>query len=232
MEKVNYYHFSTSMDPNIVGDINRVEQNYQIEEFIDSENNNEERFDKYHYFDSDKHINNNLDITKFKTHDKAKMTDLMSTSFFPNKGYFASRYFVELLKGFHTEGIEILNCIISNNNKQYDYYLISTVGSEKYINIEKSTFGIFENEELIEEVKFSNSEELSNKSREIFFEKNILPDIIPLKVILTGSVDLFKSNLDMSVIISERLKNEIESKSLTGFDFHKFEMKTEFYEDF
>jgi len=85
---------------------------------------------------------------------------------------------------------------------------------------------------LTEEIKFSSQKELSDKSREIFFEKNILPEIVPLKVTITKPIDLFKSKLDMNIWVSERLKNKIEESGLTGFDFERSEVKTEFYEDF
>ncbi|NQY30685.1 MAG: hypothetical protein HRT69_14600, partial [Flavobacteriaceae bacterium] len=235
MKKINFYKLNYSIDLNVVGKIYRKELNYQIQEFVDAENTDEERFNLYGGGDSS-HISNELDMTKFKTHNNAIMTDLMSSSFFRKQGCFVSDRFVELLEKFNIEESKVLDCVITNKEKTYNYKILSVVATAENINLEKSIFRIIEdlvsNPEIKETgVKFNSLEGLADKTREVYFETDGEFKIEPITVILNKETDLFQSELDYKILISERLKNKIEESGLTGFDFERSEVKTEFYED-
>ncbi|WP_299769047.1 hypothetical protein [uncultured Dokdonia sp.] len=236
MNKINFYKLKYSIDLKIVGNIYNTELNYQIEEFIDNKNNDKERFDLYRGGDSD-HINSNIDMTVFKAHNNAIMTDLMSSSFFRQNGYFISNRFAELLKEFNIEESKLLDCTITNKQKKYSYKFLSIIATSKNINIENSTFRVIEDtayNPVIKEnnIKFNSLGDLADKTRETYFETNGEFKLEPIRVILNRSTDLFQSELDYTTLISERLKNKIEYEGLTGFDFERAKLKTEFYEDF
>lgn len=235
MKKVNYYHFSPSIEPKIIGNINDSEYNTQVDNFVDPENNDENRFDLYKGFNYYEHISKELDLTKFKTHNKTKMTDSMSTRFFSTDGFFISNKLSKLLNGFNLENNQLLDCVITNNDQKHNYYLLSFLDAKDIFDYKKSTFGIVSDLDKIDkdvELKFNNFEELKNKKKELYFETNGESRVAPLKITLTKKIDLFKSSLDKSILVSERLKNDIEKNKITGFDFKNRKTQTEFYEDF
>ncbi|MEP0265150.1 DUF1629 domain-containing protein [Dokdonia sp.] len=235
MKKISYYHLNHSIEPKIVGNINDSEYNTQVDNFIDPENNDENRFDLYKGFNYYEHISKKLDLTKFKTHNKAKMTDCMSTRFFSTDGFFISDKLSKLLNRFDLENSQLLDCLITNKDQHHNYYLLSFLDAKDIFNYKKSIFGIVSGLDKVDksiELKFNDSEELKNKKKELYFETNGENTITPLKIILTKNVDLFKSSIDKSILISERLKNDIEKNKITGFDFKNRKTQTEFYEDF
>lgn len=223
MKKVNYYKIDYSVDSKITGT-----NGSQIINFIDTENNSVERTNKYSYLGLN-HINPDIDFTKFKADDKAKMTDILSSDFFSSY-YIISEKFKKTIEKFTFHNIIFLESIITLKNEKYIYFIVSIIETVDIVNFLKTTFITDRLSPALrkggEVTRVNSNDDYSLKSSQIWNEKGFGYGLIPTKVVLNFMSDFVKLPFGIT-IISERLKQKIEKEKLTGVVFE--EINIEFY---
>lgn len=223
MKKVNYYKIDYSVDSKITGT-----NGSQIINFIDTENNSVERTNKYSYLGLN-HINPDIDFTKFKADDKAKMTDILSSDFFSSY-YIISEKFKEIIEKFTFHNIIFLESIITLKNEKYIYFIVSIIETVDIVNFLKTTFITDRLSSALrkggEVTQVNSNDDYSLKSSQIWNEKGFGYGLIPTKVVLNFMSDFVKLPFGIT-IISERLKQKIEKEKLTGVVFEETDI--EFY---
>jgi hypothetical protein len=105
---------------------------------------------------------------------------------------------------------------------QFDGNLISNEIRTKYIEWNKS---IFQNPIDEEYLSINSLQEFIDKYRSIMKMSKYDKSIIPKKVVLNQTFDLFPLHVENSSphIISERLKGAIETMGITGFEFSELD---------
>jgi len=229
MKKLKYYRLNSSNNQDEIGFIYAQEVIYQINDFIDAENNTEERFEAYgNIFGS---INEELDLTKFKALDKAYMTDLMYSRFFWHECFYSQK-FAKLSKNFIVENSKLIPCNVHHRQNTHDYFLMQIEETNLMVDFEKSEFAIFD--DLKETFKHVYEEKVTEDSfwdisRKIIADSENKLAIKPWKIILNKPSDLFNLELNGKIYISHRFKEAIEKEKLTGFEFTEQPLKVEFY---
>src|SRR4051812_36210901 len=94
MKKYKFYCLSYSVGREKTG-VNGL----QINGFIDSKNDSVKRTNKYQAFYRD-FLGDDFDLKKFSADTKAIPTDVLSSSYLDQNGFFVSTAFVELLSSF------------------------------------------------------------------------------------------------------------------------------------
>ncbi|MGH1383503.1 hypothetical protein [Kordia sp.] len=229
MEKLKYYRLNNSTDENEIGFIYAQDVIYQINDFIDAENNTEKRFEAYSDFFGS--INEELDLTKFKALDQANMTDLMYSRFFWHECFYSQK-FTELYKNFIVENSKLIPCKVHHKKNIHDYFLMHIEETNVMVDFEKSEFAIFD--DLKESFKHVYEEKVTEDSfwdisRKIIADSENKLAIKPWKIVLNKPSDLFNLELNGRFYISNRFKEAIEKEKLTGFEFSEEPLKVEFY---
>lgn len=225
MKKVNYYRINYSVDKKITGT-----KDSQIINFIDPENNSVERTKNYSYIGLN-HIDSSLDFTKFKTDDKAKKTDILSSNFFSSY-HIISEKFKKIIEHFTFHNIIFLDSVVTFKNDKYNYFILSIIETIDIVNFSKSTFILDRFSPALrfggDIIEVTSNDDYSLKSSKIWDEKGFGYGLIPTKIILNYMSDLVKLPFGIT-IISENLKQKIEEEKLTGIVFEETDI--EFYLD-
>ncbi len=166
-------------------------------------------------------------LPSYKLNFRAKQTDMLSTSFLDSGCLLISKKFLNLLQDFNLPAHQIFPVKLLHRKKIIDeYVLLSFVFKEeylKYIIWDQSIFYKTKNfnQDLIEAFKVNNIEEMKVLSKEIENEGfGFLPKP---KVVFPKEFDLFKYcfyPMPSDIFCQEKLKNEIENKSISGVDFN------------
>ncbi|WP_298420554.1 hypothetical protein [uncultured Kordia sp.] len=230
MENLKYYRLESSSDIEEIGDI-FAKSVYQIHDFIDPDNNTEERFEKYSDFSGC--IDEELDLTKFAVMSQAKITDLLSARFFWHKCFYSAD-FITLSKKFTLENSKIIPCKVHHENDTYDYFLLELLRTLSIVDFEKSEFTIFD--DIAEEPKYIYKDKITETTyfdvlRKIAKDSDYELTMKPTKVVLNRPSDLFFLRLDNGFYISNQFKEAIEKEKLTGFEFSERPLKFEFYKN-
>lgn len=219
MKKVNLYSLSYSVDENETG----VDGN-QINDFTDPKNDSVKRTDKYQGFYDD-FLGDDFDLKKFSADEEAKPTDLLSSSYLNQNGFFVSTDFVELLKAFKICCYKYRNVYIKNLGEKKDYHFLNLIMCPK-IDFEKSSF-IIENditEEQFEAVKLTSLQDYRDKLNKLHSDKSFDFTLSPQKLVLHDLCDLFMYEISGEYLISEELKKALEKSKLTGYEIEPFDV--------
>ncbi len=228
MEKLKYYKLDNSKDENEIGFIH-AQTIYQINGFIDHENNTQKRFSAYG--DIFGYIDEELDLTKFEAMNQANMTDLMYARFFWHKCFYSQK-FAKLYENFSIENSKLIPCKIHHKSSVHDYYLMNLEEVKSIVNFEKSEFAIFDDFKGTFKHVFEGKvteDSFWDILRQIATDSKDELIIRPWKIILNKPSDLFNFELNGEVYISNRFKEAIENEKLTGFSFSEEPLKLEFY---
>lgn len=229
MKKVNYYKISYSIDQKIIGQLPE-HLDSQINGFIDPENNNVERTDKYQYKGLT-YIPEGIDMHKFKADDNAKITDFMSSLFFASQGFFVSNKFNELLKLFITCNIRTYEATVSFHENLLNYHFLDFIRTLDIIDFNSSKFVADHSVSVMrkggEKISILSFEEYKEKGRLLRKEKGFAFELIPVALTLNYHSDMLQFPFSGLKYVSENLRQKIEKEKLTGMVFEETDI--EFY---
>ena len=220
MKKINLYSLSYSVDEDETG----VDGN-QINDFIDPKNDSVKRTDKYQGFYDD-FLGDDFDLEKFSADEKAKPTDLLSSTYLNQNGFFVSTAFVELLKSFRICCYKYRDSYIKNLSEKNDYHFLNLIMCPK-IDFEKSSF-VIENditEEQLEPVKLTSLQDYRAKINKLHSDKSFDFTITPQKLVLQDVCDLFMYEISGEYLVSEGLKKALEKSELSGYVIEPFDVE-------
>lgn len=229
--KVKAFHkLTTSTDIKVIGRIYFQFNSTQIGGFVDPENTTPAR--RAAYQDPFGEIDQTLDLHKFQTNPRAKMTDLMSSDFFWHRCFYSPR-FAELFGRFMGEKCRLLPCTVHHAGTAYDYFLMELLPSMEIIDFEASEFGIYHQIKshylgpVDAAINVDSFWDVFRRVREL----NSVHDIKARTIALKRPVDLVHLDVDNGYYVSDRLKTAIEAEELTGFEFEPIRSELEFRGD-
>lgn len=160
---------------------------------------------------------------------KAKQTTYLYAMILPSQFFIFKDYFITFLKNFNLDENQDWSIKVHHKNQiitDYKMFYLNNELQDKIVDFKNSTFKYMNNLELVGFKKFNNSTELvTDLKKEIFNQKMLYCDelVLDFSKIKFDMIRLSKVPLINGIFISDKLKNEIEKQSFTGFSFQDIE---------
>ena len=228
MKKIEYFSINYSLDPKVIGENLPPLNDSQLNQFVDPENNSEERTKRYQFIGHG-HIPGEIDLEILKMDDNAIATDVLNSSFFNGQGLFVSEEFYHFLEGYDWGDIKAFRSRIVHLDHIKTYYFLSFARSIDCISFEKSNFIADKKLKPLREggndVEINSYDQYISYGRELRKEKGFSFAIIPITLALTKPIDILQLPFDTTKLVSERLKYEIEKRGYTGVVFEQVDIE-------
>lgn len=216
-----YYTINESLNPQIVG-----KDFPQVHNFIKAYNPDSEcaLLSLYDYFDEFPDYIPNLE--GFKLADSAKLTDFVSSAFCPNL-FIVSERAKQLLETYNLGSHRFYPLGLYKRNVRHSYYMLHIIINPDYtenVNYPRSVFKECSEYSIDENLGYhaisSRSDFFAKREKLKMVGKNLWSEKIVMQPSFDDSLDLFMIvYFNSDNFISERLKNAIEAKGLTGWEF-------------
>ena len=231
MNPKTYFKLTTSTDVEVIGRIYAQFNSHQISGFVDPENTDHARRSSYQECFGD--IDKTLDLHKFKTHPRARMTDLMSSDFFWRRCFYSPR-FVKLFANFIGEQVELIDCTVHHRGRAHGWHLMQIRPSLAVVDFERSEFGLYDamrSHYVGPVTQTVTAQTFWDVFRHVSADTDNAVRLKARRVVLNTPCDLFHLDLDNGYYISERLRESIEAAGLTGFEFDPIPKTLQFLGD-
>lgn len=162
---------------------------------------------------SSKLVIDDLNLNDFVISDKANSTDILSCQLPDSSiGLFINKNAYDVFKTYVNKHISIIELLI-NEEKYFFMNIVDCVDSIDFLN---SNFSDILNPACGKFKVKSYTEYLEhNRSRKIFLE----PDSLKIE----DNLEIMRLPFDTSIIVSERVKNEIEKSKITGLEINSYD---------
>ncbi len=160
----------------------------------------------------DQIADSNLDLNCFEFSPNAIATDILSSDVLTkNYGLFINNKAFQIINNLSNPNIKFHPLRIGG----YDYHFMQIIDVSNIIDFTQSLFiDILAPDKGTFSIKSYNEYLETNKSRTQFYE--------PTKIVLQEDHDIFRTPFDISIIINETLKTELEEKHISGVDIQPY----------
>lgn len=152
----------------------------------------------------------------------AKLTDVLSQGTISARGILVSKRLKEIFEKFESIPNKFYPAIISTNEKDIEYYWLHLVWKNGVDNIDykNSKWRIKRASKVLGEITLNSRDEHLKKQGELGFIKMIHGYPVVLQ---NPNTDLFFDPINFGIIISLKLKQELEQENITGIQISEYD---------
>lgn len=152
---------------------------------------------------------------RFKLSPGAKLTDLLSQAAISGNGLLLSKRFKELIEYFNIADHVFYPAIVESDGIVHEYYWLHVVWMEGtfFVDYKTTKFNVTRFGKIIEPIEISSYEDLKNKAIALNRKAMIYAKEIVMRL---PKFDIFPKPINGGLIITEKVKRQIEASNLTG----------------